>query len=79
MKAPNTIDESEYAQMLFEACQRMHKRLSDLCFEECSKSRTADNKGEEAKALRSYFNEQALQIAMYALAKTPEQLKNIKL
>lgn len=78
MIAPNTIQSDEYAQMLFEACRRMEKRLSNLCFDECGRSRAADNKGEGTMALKHYFNEQALQIAMYALAKTPEQLKNIK-
>ena len=77
MKAPNTIQSDEYAQMLFEACRRMEKRLSNLCFDECGRSRAAENKGDETKALKHYFNEQALQIAMYALAKTPEQLKKI--
>lgn len=38
MIAPNTIQSDEYAQMLFEACRRMEKRLSNLCFDECGEA-----------------------------------------
>lgn len=78
MIAPITINPEEYAQRLYEACKRMSKRLSSISFEEQDKRLTAENKGNDEKALRHYFNEQALNLAMYALAKTPEELKNLK-
>lgn len=78
MTAPNTIDREEYAQRLFEACRRMSKRLSRLKDEECSKEQTADNKRDNEKALKHYFNSVALNLAMSALLKTPEELKKLK-
>ena len=78
MTAPNTIDREEYAQRLFEACRRMSKRLSRLKDEEYSKEQTADNKKDNEKALKHYFNSVALSLAMSALAKTPDELKKLK-
>lgn len=78
MTAPNTIDREEYAQRLFEACRRMSKRLSSLKDEESGKERTADNKGDNEKALNHYFNTAALNLAMSALLKTPDELKQLK-
>lgn len=78
MTAPNTIDREEYAQRLFEACRRMSKRLSSLKDEEYSKEQTADNKGDNEKALKHYFNSVALNLAMSALVKTPDELKQLK-
>ena len=78
MTAPNTINREEYAQRLFEACRRMSKRLSRLKDEEYSKEQTADNKRDNEKALKHYFNSVALNLAMSALLKTPEELKKLK-
>ena len=78
MTAPNTIDREEYAQRLFEACRRMSKRLNRLKDEEYSKEQTADNKRDNEKALKHYFNSVALNLAMWALLKTPEELKKLK-
>lgn len=74
MTAPNTIPNEEYAQRMFEACRRMSKRLSNIAFEEDSKCRESDNKGNNEKALAHYFNAKALQLAMAALTKTAEEL-----
>lgn len=78
MTAPNTIDREEYAQRLFEACRRMSKRLSRLKDEEYSKEQAADNKRDNEKALKHYFNSVALNLAMSALVKTPDELKKLK-
>lgn len=78
MTAPNTIDREEYAQRLFEACRRMSKRLSRLKDEEYGKEQTADNKRDNEKALKHYFNSVALNLAMSALVKTPDELKKLK-
>lgn len=75
MTAPNTIKREEYAQMLFEACRRMGKRLSRISDEEANKERTADNNGDDAKALSHYFNQIALNLAIKALTKAPHELK----
>lgn len=74
MTAPNTIPNEEYAQRMFEACRRMSKRLSNVAFEEDCKCRKFDNKGADERALLHYFNSKALQLAITALAKAPEEL-----
>lgn len=78
MITPNTISREEYAQRLYEACTRISKRLSNIAFEEQDKRLTAENKGNNEKALRLYFNERALNLAKYALTKSPEDLMNIR-
>lgn len=78
MIAPNTISREEYAQRLYAACLRMSKRLSRLKDEEFSKEQTAENKGDNEKALKHYFNSTALNLAMSALVKTPDDLMKIK-
>lgn len=75
MKAPNTINRDEYARMLFEACKRMHRRLIRLSDEEASKRHSADNDGNEAKALSHYFNQMALNMAIAAITKAPQELE----
>ena len=78
MTAPTTNDRDEYEQRLFEACRRMSKRLSRLKDEEYSKEQTADNKRDNEKALKHFFNSVALNLAMSALTKTPDELKKLK-
>ncbi len=77
MKSPNTLNPDQYSLMLFKACRRISKKLQNLSFEEECKCRAEDDKGDEEKALKHYFNGQAIEMAIYALEKSPEQLKNI--
>lgn len=72
MRAINTILEEEYVDRLFEAMRRMRKKISMLSDEEDSLSATADNKGDEEKALRHAFNRMALFWASEAITMTPK-------
>lgn len=74
MRAINTIPSDEYAKRLCEAMRRMSKKISRLANEEDSLSMTADNKGDEEKALRHVFNSRALFWASQAIVITPREL-----
>lgn len=77
MRAINTIPRDEYADRLFEAMRRMGKKISRLSDEEDSLSMTADNKGDEEKALRHAFNRMALFWASEAITMSPNKVKEV--
>ena len=56
MIAINTIPEAEYAERLFEAMQRMSKKISRLSDEEDALVAQSDNTGDEERFLRHAFN-----------------------
>lgn len=75
MRAINTMPKEEYAERLSEDMRRMSKKISRMSDEEESLMSQFDNNGDEEKALRHYFNSQALSWAMYALAMSPDMIK----
>ena len=75
MRAINTMPSDEYNKRLSEAMRRMSKKLSRLSDEENTLAMTADNKGNEEKALHHTFNGMALSWAMQALAMSPDMIK----
>ena len=75
MRTINTIQEEEFIKRLSEAMRRMYKKIIRLSDEENSLSTTADNKGDEEKALRHAFNGFALDWAAQAILVSPERLK----
>lgn len=75
MRAINTMKFDEYAKRLSDAMQRMYKTLSRLSDEETSKSRIADNKGDEEEALRHEFNARAIDWAMNAIVLSPDEIE----
>ncbi|HIY88169.1 MAG TPA: hypothetical protein H9824_05640 [Candidatus Bacteroides pullicola] len=74
MRAINTIPGDEYAKRLSEAMRRMSKKINRLADEEDSLSMTADNQGDEEKALRHAFNNRALFWASQAIVISPSEL-----
>ena len=74
MRAINTIPSDEYAKRLCEAMRRMSKKINRLADEEDSLSMTADNQGDEEKALRHAFNSRALFWASQAIVISPNRL-----
>ena len=74
MRAINTIPRDEYAKRLCEAMRSMSKKISRLSDEEDSLSTTADNQGDEEKALRHAFNCRALFWAAQAIVISPDRL-----
>ncbi len=77
MIASNTIPQKEYAQMLFEAARKVSKRLQTLMWKEEFKMMEADDKGDNEKALKHYFREQALQMAYNYIIKSPSQFEEM--
>ena len=75
MIAINTIPEEEYAERLFEAMQRMSKKISMLEGEEDSLCIRADDNGDKEKALKHWFNRMALFWASQAIVVAPGKLK----
>ena len=75
MRAINTIPQDEYAGRLFEAMQRMSKKIYRLMDQEDSLSTKADNQGDKEKALRHAFNSRALLWASEAIVIAPGKLK----
>lgn len=67
MKAINTMTDEEYDGRLRDAAFRMHKVLHRLIDREASESRSADNAGDEDRALKHDFNARALSMAAEAL------------
>ena len=60
MRAINNIPQDEYAQRLFEAMQRMRKRIRELELKEDLRYMEAKNNDNEEKALKHWFNSAAL-------------------
>lgn len=74
MTSPNTINREEYAKRLYDACRRMKNAIGAISWQEESNERNADNIGDDEKALRHYFNQIALQMAIDAITKSPNEL-----
>ena len=75
MRAINTIPREEYAERLFEAMRRMNKKISGLEFEEDLRYMKACDEGNEEKALKHWFNREALGWARQAIVIAPGKLK----
>ena len=75
MIAINTIPKEEYAKRLFEAMRRMSKKIIRLEFEEDLRYMKARDEGSEEKALRHWFNREALGWAGLAIVIAPGKLK----
>ena len=75
MRATNTIPREEYAGRLFEAMRRMNKKISGLEFEEDLRYMKACDEGDEEKALKHWFNREALFWACQAIVIAPGKLK----
>lgn len=70
------IPQKEFAERLFEAAQRMWKRINHtLSYEENSRAEKAENQGNEEKALYYTFNSIALGLAADATLLGPERIE----
>lgn len=75
MRVINTIPQEEYAERLFEAMRRMNKKISTLEFEEDLRYMKACDEGNEEKALKHWFNREALGWASQAIVIAPGKLE----
>lgn len=75
MKAINIIPRDEYVERLFEAMRRMSKKISRMSGEEDSLYMKARDNGDEEKALKHWFNGEALFWASQAITIAPGKLK----
>lgn len=75
MRAINTIPQDEYVGRLFEAMQRMSKKISRMSGEEDSLYMKAKDEGNEEKALKHWFNSSALFWASQAIVIAPGKLE----
>lgn len=71
-----SIPQEEFAECLFEAAQRMRKRINhQFVYEEDSRAEKAENQGNEENALCHTFNAIALGLAADATLLTPKQIE----
>lgn len=75
MRAINTIPQEEYAERLFEAMKRMSKKIRGMEFEEDLCYMKASDEGNEEKALKHWFNREALSWAGLSIVIAPGKLK----
>lgn len=74
MRAINTIPREEYAERLFEAMRRMNKKIRGLEFEEDLCYMKACDEENEEKALKHWFNREALGWAGQAITLSPHMI-----